>query len=73
MQCAVTVRSGLTMKGTLHSKVHDQPQSDKHANTKFKEKIWKGRRLRYRFGGRVNVFCSGNVYSETMPTNVITY
>jgi hypothetical protein len=21
----------------------------------------------------VNVFCSGNVYSETMPTNVITY
>jgi hypothetical protein len=23
--------------------------------------------------GRVNVFCSGNVYSETMPTNVITY
>jgi hypothetical protein len=30
-------------------------------------KIWKGRRP------RVNVFCSGNVYSETMPTNVITY
>jgi hypothetical protein len=23
--------------------------------------------------GRFNVFCSGNVYSETMPTNVITY
>jgi hypothetical protein len=33
----------------------------------------KGRRPRYRFGGRVNVFCSGNVDSETMPTNVITY
>jgi hypothetical protein len=37
------------------------------------EQVWKGRRLRYRFGGRVNIFCSGNVYSETMPTNVITY
>jgi hypothetical protein len=35
-------------------------------------KIWKGRRPRYRFGGRLNVFCSGNVYSETIPTNVIT-
>jgi hypothetical protein len=28
-------------------------------------KIWKGRRPRYMFGGR------GNVYSETMPTNVV--
>jgi hypothetical protein len=36
-------------------------------------KIWKVRRPRYRFGGRVNVFCSGNVWSETIPTNVITY
>jgi hypothetical protein len=36
-------------------------------------KIWKGRRPRYRFGGRVNVFCSGNVYTETIRTNVITY
>jgi hypothetical protein len=36
------------------------------------EGIWKGRRPRYRFGGTVNVFCSGNVYSETIPTNVIT-
>jgi hypothetical protein len=32
-----------------------------------------GRRPRYRFGCRVNVFCSGKVYSETMPTKVITY
>jgi hypothetical protein len=36
-------------------------------------KIWKGRRARYRLVGGANVFCSGNVYSETMPTNVITY
>jgi hypothetical protein len=36
-------------------------------------KIWKGRRPIYRFDGRVNVFCSGNVYSETIPTSVITY
>jgi hypothetical protein len=38
-----------------------------------KWKIGKGRRPRYRFGDRVNVFCSGNVYSETMSINVITY
>jgi hypothetical protein len=25
------------------------------------------------FGGRVNVFRSGNIYSETIPTNVIAY
>jgi hypothetical protein len=31
-------------------------------------KIWKGRRPRYRFGGRVNVFYAGNVYSEAIPT-----
>jgi hypothetical protein len=36
-------------------------------------KIWKGRRPRYRFGGRANVFCSSNVYSDTIPTNMITY
>jgi hypothetical protein len=36
-------------------------------------KIWKGRRPRYRSMGKVNVFRSVNVYSETMPTNVITY
>jgi hypothetical protein len=35
-------------------------------------RIWKGGRPRYRFGGRVNVFGSGNVDSETMPTNAIT-
>jgi hypothetical protein len=32
-------------------------------------KISKARRPRYRFGGRVNVFCSGNVYSDKyLPT-----
>jgi hypothetical protein len=36
-------------------------------------KSWKGRGPSYRFGGRVNVFRSCNVYSETMHTNVITY
>jgi hypothetical protein len=35
--------------------------------------VWKGWMPRYRFGSRVNVFCSGNAYSETMPTNVITH
>jgi hypothetical protein len=29
--------------------------------------------LRLQAWGRVNVFCSGNVYSETIPTNVIAY
>jgi hypothetical protein len=30
--------------------------------------IWKDRRPRYRLSGSVNVFRSGNVYSETIPT-----
>jgi hypothetical protein len=34
---------------------------------------WQGRRPRYRLGARVNLICSGNVYSETIPINVITY
>jgi hypothetical protein len=36
-------------------------------------KIWKRRRPRYRFGGRVKVFRFSNVYSGTIPTNVMTY
>jgi hypothetical protein len=40
---------------------------------RFVDSLRKGSRPRYTFGGRVNVFCSGNVYSETTSTNVITY
>jgi hypothetical protein len=34
--------------------------------------IWKGRRPRYSFGGRVKSSCPGNVYSGPIPTDAIT-
>jgi hypothetical protein len=51
----------------------ETPHFDHSLESWVSWKIWKGRRPRYRFGGRVNVSCSGNIYSETTPTNVITY